>query len=152
MTQEGSSSRNCKTSCRSTAEPIVCTLTGGQSRAERVAEFQKAFELLQRTEPFGDGFRWHFLADPRQEVWLRDLAQRENECCRFFEFKITRDGATVVWETRAPEDAAEVLEAFRELPVTLKSSPTIAALETAFAEAGLKFASDSARELVLTLD
>jgi hypothetical protein len=92
------------------------------------------------------GFRWHFLADARQEALLRELARRENECCKFFEFKITRDGANVVWETRAPQEAAEVLEAFRQLPETLKDSPSHDALESAFAEAGLKFVTDRAVE------
>ena len=146
MTKQEAPSGECATSCCSAAEPIVCTLTGGQSRAERVADFHAAFELLQRTEPLLGGFRWHFLADSRQEAQLRDLARRENECCRFFEFKFMRDGANVVWETSAPHEAAEVLEAFRQLPETLKGSPPHDALESAFAEAGLKFVTDRAVE------
>jgi hypothetical protein len=146
MTKQESTSSACATNCCSAAEPIVCTLTGGQSRAERVAEFQAVFEFLECTELLEDGFRWHFLVDVQQEAWLRDLARRENECCRFFEFTLARDGANVVWETRAPQEAAEVLVAFRRLPETLKGSPPHDALESAFADAGLKFVTDGAGE------
>lgn len=138
MTQHDSSSPGCTTSCR-TAEPIACTIGGREQQIKRVADFGVAFEHLLRTEILEGGFRWHFRADSEQELFLRGLAQRENECCRFFDFRLTRDGATVVWETRAPDQAAEVLEAFRRLPETLGELDDNDALKSAFSESGLKF-------------
>ena len=146
MAQQESSSYGGETSCCSSAEPIACRLTGRAQHMQRVADFAEAFAYLERAEPFAGGFRWYFEADATQEVFLRDLAQRESECCRFFDIRISREGAVVVWETRAPHEAAEVLEAFRRLPDTLKDLPTEDALKSAFGAAGLKFVSDPASE------
>lgn len=143
MSQHESSSSGCATSCGSQAEPIACRLTGREQHMQRVADFAEAFGYLKRTEPFIGGFRWYFEADAAQEAFLRDLAQRESECCRFFDFGITREGRAVIWETRAPHEATEVLAAFRRLPETLKELPTEDALKTAFGAAGLKFEESS---------
>lgn len=139
MTQNGSSSTGCATSCCSTKEPIACTIGGREHQIKRVADFRAAFEHLLQTETFDGGFRWRFRADAEQELFLRGLAQRENECCRFFDFSLTRDGKTVVWETRAPSEAADVLEEFCRFPETLGEVHDHDALKNAFSKSGLKF-------------
>lgn len=139
MTQHDSSAGGCTTTCGSTAEPIACTIGGREQQMKRVADFRAAFDHLLRTETFEGGFRWYFRADPERERFLRGLAQRENECCRFFDFRFTTNGETVVWETRATNEAAEVLEAFRRFPETLNELHDHDALKSAFSESGLKF-------------
>ena len=126
-------------------EPITCTLGSSAQQIQRVADFRQAFEHLQRTERIEGGFRWHFLANPEQEVFLRQLAEREHDCCSFFAFTITREGPIVVWETRAPDVAARVLDAFKGLPEKLESGAEHDALKSAFAAAGLRFTASCQR-------
>lgn len=133
----------CDDGCGATAtEPIACGLVGREQQAKRAAEFREAFAHLDRTETIAGGFRWYFRADSALEAQLRDLARREHECCRFFDFRITREGSAVVWEARAPQDAEAVLEQFKLLPETLKSSSTLDAMQRVLAGAGLTFAPD----------
>ncbi|WP_437907030.1 hypothetical protein WME95_03725 [Sorangium sp. So ce327] len=131
--------------CATFAEPIVCTLTGQEQQARRAAEFRDAFVHLERTEPLEGAFRWHFRGEPALEAHLRALARREQECCRFFDFRITREGTSIVWETRGPESAAGVLEEFMRLPETLRSEPTLDAMQRALGDAGLTFVSEAGR-------
>lgn len=121
------------------AEPIVCTLAGQQQQDQRVAEFRNAFVHLERTEPFDGGFRWHFRNEPGLETELRELARREHECCRFFDFRIHRQGDVIVWEVRAPEQAAGVLHEFMRFPDTVDVPSET--LKRVFSQAGLTFVS-----------
>jgi hypothetical protein len=105
---------------------------GPEQHAKRAAEFREAFVHLERTESIDGGFRWYFQADAAFEAQLRDLARRERECCKFFSFSLTREGSTVVWEVRAPHEAATVLEAFKLLPETLKDFSTPEAMQGSF--------------------
>jgi hypothetical protein len=121
-------------------EPIVCTLSA-EKQATRAAEFRAAFKQLVATETFKGGFRWTFT--PKQGLCerLASLAEREHDCCRFFEFRVFSTADAVVWETRASADAAPVMEEFMRLPASL-STDSADSLKRALGKAGLEFASD----------
>lgn len=123
-------------------EPIVCTLAGPE-QAARADEFRAAFAHLTATEAFPGGFRWVFSFEPDLEGRLQDLARREHDCCRFFDFRVFREGDAIVWESRADERATAILDELMRLPDTLDSSRDTEALKRALGErAGLVFASD----------
>lgn len=122
-------------------QPLVCTLTG-RDQSARLLEFRDAFAYLERSERLDEGFRWYFRAEPGLEARLRDLARREQECCRFFEFEIMQKGSSIVWETRAPKHASAVLEEFMRLPETLKAAPNVESVRRALGVAGLTFTSE----------
>ncbi len=123
-------------------EALVCTLTG-RERSARVSEFDEAFRYLERTERLDDAFRWYFRAEAGLEARLRDLARREQECCRFFEFDLLLEGPSIVWEARAPKHALAVLEEFMRMPETLRAAPDAAAVKDVLEGAGLSFPLES---------
>jgi hypothetical protein len=134
-----SSSCGCSSACAPSTEPIVCTLAGRQQQEKRVAEFRDAFVHLERTEPLDGAFRWHFRNEPGLERQLRELARREHECCRFFDFRIHSEGGDfIVWEVRAPDEAAAVLKELMRFPQTITASTT-ETLQQVFSDAGLTF-------------
>jgi hypothetical protein len=100
-------------------------------------------ERLERTEPLNGAFRWFFRDEPGLEDRLRELAWREHDCCRFFDFSIMREGEFVVWETRGPAAAAQVLEGFMRLPEALSGAPTIETMKRVLRDAGLTFQADA---------
>jgi hypothetical protein len=122
-------------------EPLVCTLAG-RDQADRASEFGEVFLQLERTETFDGGFRWHFRAQPGLVARLRDLARREHDCCRFFDFRITEEGGSIVWETRSEERAADVRDELMRLPDTLQRTRDVESMKRALSDAGLTFASD----------
>jgi len=137
-----SSSCGCAGGCEPAA-PVVCTLAGAEQQARRVSEFRKAFVHLERTEPLDGAFRWFFRDEPGLEGRLRELARREHDCCRFFDFRIMREGRAIVWETRGPAAAAQVLEEFMRLPEALNGAPTIETMKRVLSAAGLTFQADA---------
>ena len=125
-------------------EPIACTLDGKGMR-KRLEEFRAAFGRgFIAGERIPGGFRWRFRLLPGFESDLRALADREQECCRFFTFDLfaANQGQEIWWEVRANVDAAPVLEEFFALPeqLGLTSAIDLAAVqhstETAFRRAG----------------
>lgn len=136
-----SSSCGCASGCEP-APPLVCTLAGREQQEMRANEFREAFVHLDRTESLDGAFRWFFRDEPGLEDGLRELARREHECCRFFDFRITREGGLIVWETRGPEAAAGVLDELMRLPETLSAAPTLETMKRVLSEAGLTFQSD----------
>lgn len=124
--------------CGERDEPIVCTL-GVNDQRLRASEFRAVFAHLIATEPFQGGFRWKFRAEHDIEAQLASLAVREHACCRFFDFRIFNAGDTVIWETRADERAASVLDELMKLPSTLSSNPDPSDLKHIFSAAGLPF-------------
>jgi hypothetical protein len=126
-------------------EPIVCTAgIDKPSVAEQLDGYRAAFAHLTSRERFDGGFRWRFRGGEDLEAQLRQLAEREHACCRFFAFHLVRDGSDVVWETRADERAAGVLDEFFRLPEQLGAGATGATpdLASTYRRAGLSFAAD----------
>jgi hypothetical protein len=104
--------------CDDTAtEPIACTLDG-QGFRQRLDELREVFERgYLGGERITDGVRWRFRAAPGLEMQLRDLAEREHQCCRFFRFDIRATGDEIWWESRVANAAAQpILDEFFELP------------------------------------
>jgi hypothetical protein len=75
--------------------------------------FARAYVSSERIEG-GGRFRFHAL--PGLEAELRSLAEREQDCCRFFRFEILAKDGELWWETRVSAEAEPVLDAFLELP------------------------------------
>ncbi|HVW29226.1 MAG TPA: hypothetical protein VHC69_27860 [Polyangiaceae bacterium] len=98
-------------------EPIACTLDG-RGALQRLVEFRGAFERGyiggERTDV---GVRWRFRSVPGLEDELRSLAEKEQQCCRFFRFEIRAAGEEIWWDTRvANPEARPILEEFFDLP------------------------------------
>src|SRR4029078_7973879 len=88
-------------------------------RADRGAEYGRLFAAARvGRERTATGIRFRFRADPGVEGWVRDLAAREQACCAFFTFAISRDGREVRWDAsvRDDETARGVLEEMLALP------------------------------------
>lgn len=138
------SSCGCSSACAPSGDqPIACTLAGPEPQRQRATEFQEVFVSLTHIERGEGSARWHFRDEPGLELRLRELVRRERECCRFFEFHISRQDGGLVWETRAPEAAAAVLTEFMRLPETLRRGRTRQDLTHVMQAAGLTFPEDA---------
>ena len=108
--------------------------------------YRAAFEHLLRVEKFEGGVRWVFANRPGLDLKLRNLAEKEHQCCSFFEFDLRAAGETIVWETTARKEAAAVLDEFARLPERLSQHPQGTeeeAIKQAITGAGLIFAADT---------
>jgi len=128
-------------------EPIVCTadLRDKPTVQGQLDGYRAAFAHLLRTEKFEGGVRWVFPNRPGLAVELRNLAEKEHQCCSFFAFDLRTAGETIVWETSASQEAASVLDEFGRLPERLKQHPRGSeeeAIKQAISGAGLIFAAD----------
>jgi hypothetical protein len=129
-------------------EPIVCTadLRNKPTMQGQLDGYRAAFEHLLRIERFEGGARWVFQKRPALDVELRSLAEKEHQCCSFFQFDVRADGDVLVWETTAHESAAEVLDEFVRLPKRLNQHARgneTASIKQAIGNAGLIFAADT---------
>jgi hypothetical protein len=123
--------------------PIACTFDmkdAGAARAH-MDGYRAAFEHLVGAERFAGGFRWMFRDAPGLEQRLKELAEREHDCCQFMDFELFHRGSDIVWETRADDRASSVMEAYFRLPETLRAEggADIDRLQTGFVKAGLRF-------------
>lgn len=123
--------------------PIVCDMTQApDTETDRLAEYQRVFaEALVARERTVEGFRFRFRDDDGIEPWVRDLAAREQACCAFFTFTVTRAGGEVLLDGTVVDDdtARAVMDEFYELPVTLAEADiTPQALEDRFTRLGLR--------------
>jgi hypothetical protein len=109
----------------------------------RVDEYRAVFRRIVHAERFDHGFEWRFRWDADVEAQVRSLAVKEQECCRFFRFEVGRDGAEIVWVTRADDRAAAVLEEFFHLPERLLEEHDVRAVKAAAKRAGLAFSADA---------
>jgi hypothetical protein len=127
---------------RADDEPIVCTLDHRDMQT-RVDEFRAVFRRIVHAERFDHGFAWRFRWDMDVEAQVRSLAAKEQECCRFFRFEVSRDGAEIVWVTRADDRGAAVLEEFFRLPERLLQDDDVKAVKAGVERAGLAFSGDA---------
>jgi len=131
-------------------EPIISTanLHDKPTVQGQLDGYRAAFKDLLRTEPFEGGVRWVFAKRPGLSTELKELAQKEHQCCAFFKYDVRTAGETIIWETRANASAAAVLEEFARLPERLAAHPQgseAPAIKRAIEDKGLIFAADSAR-------
>ncbi|MEP7025587.1 MAG: hypothetical protein ABJB47_17665 [Actinomycetota bacterium] len=104
--------------------PDACTLPTAE-RPVRSAEFDAVFAgLLQEAAQLSPTQgRWTFTADAAQAAELAGLLERENSCCSFFTFELTRDTAgTVVVDVTVPAEHAPVLAALTQRATQLAAS------------------------------
>ena len=130
-------------------EPVVCTadLRDKPTVQGQLDGYRAAFQHLLRIEEFENGVRWVFANRPGLDTELRNLAEKEHQCCSFFKFDLRVEGDTIRWETRATKAAAAVLAEYARLPDQLALHPKgreAPVIKRAIGGAGLIFAADSA--------
>ena len=128
-------------------EPIVCTadLHDKPGVQGQLDGYRAVFQHLLRSEKFDGGVRWVFPNRPGLAAQLRNLAEKEHQCCSFFKFDLRAIGQTIIWETTASKEASAVLDEFGRLPERLSQHPRgneEEAIKQAISGAGLMFAAD----------
>jgi MerR family copper efflux transcriptional regulator len=105
-----------------TDQPIACTLDLRDRAAVQthLDAFRALFTHLVATDRIPGGFRWRFRDVPGLEEAMRAAAEREQACCAFYTFTLGRAGGELFWETRAPDEAAPVVEELARLPDRLR--------------------------------
>src|SRR5262249_37812697 len=121
---------------------IVCT--GDLELAQlQIDGYRAAFARLVAAERFDGGFRWVFREELGLASQLAGLLAREAGCCSFLSFELKKRDWLLIWETRADERGAAVLEMYFGLPDKLRAEPRgghdLAALKRAADDAGLAF-------------
>jgi hypothetical protein len=92
--------------------PIACTLNADDLPV-RLDEWKTfAHDWVVRSECGSTSFRLLLAADDRALVAAASLAQREKECCAFFEFTIALHADERWLNITVPDGAEEVLSAF----------------------------------------
>jgi MerR family transcriptional regulator, copper efflux regulator len=86
---------------------IVCTL-GAKAMAARVVQWQTALADVVSRERIDGGVRLVLSADASLGALL-ELANAEQDCCRFFRFAMTIDSRGAALEVRAPAHATEIV-------------------------------------------
>jgi hypothetical protein len=103
--------------------PIACTLSAGDA-ADRTEEWRHFFATSIEAAVMEPEGPLHLKLSPSPEVLSAavDLAQREIECCAFFDFSISIQ-ADVSWLVMGvPPDAVRILEDFAALlPVGVRT-------------------------------
>lgn len=131
------------------AEPIVCTadLRDKPTVQGQLDGYRVAFEHLVRCESFAGGVRWVFEKRAGLLADLRTLAEKEHQCCKFFQFDLRETSDGIVWETTARPEAAAVVQEFGQLPERLREQPQgneTEAIKQRVTRVGLVFAADAA--------
>ena len=93
----------------SEAEPIACTLEAGEfgQRLDWIAELNRAALLdVQRI-----GQRLILTYRREQADRVREMVRREQQCCGFLGFDLREDEGRVTLVIKAPEGAADALDA-----------------------------------------
>ena len=87
---------------------IACTLAPDQM-GDRLAEWRTLLDQVVEREAIPGGLRLVLPSRPGLAAEAIDLAEREQECCAFFDFavRVGPDGLSL--EVRAPEEAAELV-------------------------------------------
>jgi hypothetical protein len=102
---------------------VACDMSGApDTLAERAAEYRRLFtKALTGRERSGAEIRFRFRADPGVADWVRDLADREQACCSFFNFTVTADDQEVRWDASVIDNvtARQLLAEFYRLPELL---------------------------------
>jgi hypothetical protein len=129
------------------AEAIVCTadLRDQPTIQGQLDGYRAAFEHLVRCEWFAGGVRWVFEKRAGLLAELRTLAEKEHQCCKFFQFDLRESSSGIVWETTARAEAAAVLQEFGRRPERLREQPQgrdVDAIKARVTRAGLSFAAD----------
>jgi hypothetical protein len=92
--------------------PEACTLPTVE-RPLRLAEFDDLFTGVQHVERVDvTRLRLILTGAAGLDVTVRDLAERENQCCSFFDFTVTEEGpGRVLFDIALPHVRVDVLDA-----------------------------------------
>ena len=91
--------------------PIACTLDG-DAAGDRLEEWRAALAVVDEVQVSEQVARLRMPGDDEAFLRLVDLAEREKQCCAFFEFSIDLDGERRWLRIGVPEEAAGILTAF----------------------------------------
>jgi len=125
--------------------PVACTadLRNEQAVQEWMDRYRRAFTQLIHSEKLPNGFRWTFRPEAGLEARLRELAEREHECCGFFSFELSSDRDRITWAVTADEQAQSVVDEFFRLPERLREESGdgdgLVSLKSKMEAAGLAF-------------
>jgi len=88
--------------------PIACSLDADQLD-ERLGDWRSVLARVTERTEIDRGLRLRFESTvPASQ--LADLAEREQQCCSFFEFAVRIDESGVSLEVRTPADARPILD------------------------------------------
>lgn len=90
--------------------PVACSLEP-EAVPGRVDDWQHMLARATSRTAIDGGVALHFPATPDVAGELARLAAAEQQCCAFFDFRITIAGPAIVLEVRAPADAHDVVTA-----------------------------------------
>jgi hypothetical protein len=93
--------------------PIACTLSTNAAE-DRLGEWQAAYALVDEVDAAPCVVRLRLSDDDQALLHVVDLAQREKQCCAFFDFSIELDGSRRWLRITVPEEASDVLAAFAD--------------------------------------
>lgn len=101
-------------------EQIVCTLAPSE-HLPRINEYKRLFQdtFLTGERLTAGRLRWRFRGNEQLQHSLQALAEKEHECCQFFEFRISRQNDEVWWEMWTSYEAQQILEDFYQIPQAL---------------------------------
>jgi DNA-binding transcriptional MerR regulator len=94
----------------SVTTPVACSLEP-DAVPGRVNDWRRTVARATSRTVIDGGVALHFPADPDVAGELARLAAAEQQCCAFFDFRITIAGPAIVFEVRAPADAHDVVTA-----------------------------------------
>jgi hypothetical protein len=125
-------------------QPVVCDMTDAPDNpTQRMAEYERLFStaLIERGRTT-TGIRFRFRSSPLIEKWVRDLAAREQACCAFFTFAISRHGDELWWDASVADDdiAGQILEELYQLPTTVTQGARV--VYDRFIDKGLRVVTD----------
>lgn len=94
--------------------PIACSL-GPAELGDRLAAWRRVLGRAPAADRRGPGTLVVALAPGADPAAVADLARREVECCPFLSFGLRVAASGLALQIDAPEEAADVLDAFARL-------------------------------------
>jgi hypothetical protein len=95
--------------------PIACSLTAAAAD-DRIDEWRRFLAAaVDATDRIGPQQLWMHLTSTTDLAAVVDLAQREKDCCDFFEFSIAIEADALWLSVRVPAEASLVLDDFARL-------------------------------------
>ena len=94
--------------------------TAPDTPQQRMAEYARLFEhALTRSERTSDAVIWRFIARAGVHAWVRDLADREADCCPFLAYTVTEHDGEVSYQIAGDNDPMiqTILDEIHQLPV-----------------------------------
>lgn len=108
------------TSPNDNQKPLACDMTTApDTPQQRMAEYARLFEhALTRSERTSDAVIWRFTARAGVHAWVRDLADREADCCPFLTYTVTEHDGEVTYQIAGDKEPMiqTILDEIHQLP------------------------------------